>query len=80
MSALLAANPGHASRSDDPHPALRATLSRREREPEVAACKTHPNQGRSRFWLRFRALTAMLTSSATWKSNMPAMMKSAPWE
>ena len=39
-------------------------------------CYAH--QGRRRLRLPLRRFRAMMTSSRTWKSNMPAQMKSAP--
>jgi len=45
----------------------------------IAVPRPHAHQGRSRCSARSRALSAICTSSATWKSNMPTHRKSAPF-
>ena len=39
----------------------------------------YPHQGRLRLSVFWSTSMAIFTSASTWKSNMPATMKSAPW-
>ena len=45
----------------------------------TCAWYTYARQGRRRVTPAFRMFRAMIASSRTWKSNMPAQMKSAPF-